>query len=134
MVADSRSENRYAVTIKARALVPLGLCPLPQRHLLYLQGVYDRSSRTVHLFQRGDRRKKVEANVLSVDDPDLHDVIGQSSLPHPAPLPSPSPALSYSRTAAGEELHSQLMEDIEVLDSLIVPPDVDRIQVRSLVV
>ena len=76
----------------------------------------------------------MEANVLSVDDPDLHDVIGQSSLPHPAPLPSPSPALSYSRTAAGEELHSQLMEDIEVLDSLIVPPDVDRIQVRSLVV
>lgn len=67
------------------------------------QGVYDRQSKMVHLFQRGDRRKKLDANVLTLDDPELEEVIGG-------------------------ELYRQLMDDIEVLDSLISPPDIDRIQ------
>lgn len=60
------------------------------------QGVYDRGSKTVHLFERGNRKKKVNANILTVDDPVLPEVIG-------------------------EELFLKLMEDIEVLDALIPP-------------
>lgn len=70
------------------------------------QGVYDRESKKVHLFQRGDRRKKVTATVVDIDDPDLEDVIGSNQF-------------------------LKLMEDIDMLDSLIPPPDMDRIQVAS---
>lgn len=56
----------------------------------------------VHLFERGNRRKKVDANILSVDDPILPDIIG-------------------------EPLFLKLLEDIEVLDSLIPAPDEERI-------
>ena len=70
------------------------------------QGVFDRASQTVHLFQRGDRRKKVLANIIDIKDPEIEDVIGH-------------------------ELYSKLLEDVEMLDSLIPPPDIDRIQVCS---
>lgn len=59
----------------------------------------------MHLFQRGDRRKKVTANVIDVKDPEIEDVIGH-------------------------ELYAKLLEDVEMLDSLIPPPDIDRIQAR----
>jgi peptide chain release factor 3 len=68
------------------------------------QGVYDRASKMVHLFVRGDRRKKVKANIVAVDDPELLEIIGQ-------------------------RFFEKLVEDIEVLDSLIAPPDLERIQV-----
>lgn len=67
--------------------------------------MFDRASQTVHLFQRGDRRKKVTANVIDVKDPEIEDVIGH-------------------------ELYAKLLEDVEMLDSLIPPPDIDRIQAR----
>ena len=38
--------------------------------LHYVIGVYDRASKQVHLFTRGDRRKKVKASILDLDDPD----------------------------------------------------------------
>ena len=40
--------------------------------------MYDRASKQVHLFQRGDRRKKVSANVLDLDDPELEETIGET--------------------------------------------------------
>lgn len=38
--------------------------------------MYDRGSKEVHLFQRGHRRKKVEANVVLLGDPLLQEIIG----------------------------------------------------------
>jgi peptide chain release factor 3 len=67
------------------------------------QGVLDRATKKVHLFQRGDRRKKVTANVVDLDAPELREEIG-------------------------EELFEKLLSDIEMLDGLTSPPDIDRIQ------
>jgi peptide chain release factor 3 len=67
------------------------------------QGVYDRTTKQVHLFVRGDRRKKITANIVGLDDPQLKEIIGTS-------------------------LHSKLLEDIEMLDGLITAPDTERIQ------
>ena len=39
------------------------------------QGVLDRATNQVHLFQRGDRRKKIAANVVDLNDPDLKDYL-----------------------------------------------------------
>jgi peptide chain release factor 3 len=66
------------------------------------QGVYDRATKMVHLFERGNRRKRIEASVVGVDDPILVEVIG-------------------------EELFLKLLEDIEVLDSLIPEPEQEKI-------
>jgi peptide chain release factor 3 len=66
------------------------------------QGVYDRASKCVHLFERGNRRKKLSANVVSLADPELLEAIGA-------------------------ELLAKLVEDIEVLDSLVADPDEERI-------
>ena len=66
------------------------------------QGVLDRATNQVHLFQRGDRRKKIAANVVDLNDPDLKEIIGES-------------------------LHSKLLEDIEVLDMLIPEPNEEKI-------
>ena len=60
----------------------------------------------MHLFVRGDRRKKLTANIVDLDDPELEEVIG-------------------------ETLYLKLLEDIEMLDSLISPPDHDRIMVGN---
>lgn len=68
------------------------------------QGVYDRQSRNIHLFQRGDRRKKISATIVSYDDPDLPEIIGK-------------------------EHFEKLQEDIEMLDSLIPEADIELIQV-----
>lgn len=70
------------------------------------QGVYDRASRAVHLFVRGDRRKKVKANIISIDE------------------------IDEMKEAIGERFFEKLLEDIEVLDSLVSPPDLERIEVR----
>ena len=66
------------------------------------QGVLDRATNEVHLFTRGDRRKKVTANVVALTDPTLPEIIGDT-------------------------LYFKLLEDIETLDALISPPDHDRI-------
>ncbi len=62
------------------------------------QGVLDRATNEVHLFERGNRRKKVDANVVALDDPELAEIIG-------------------------EELYTQLQEDVEMLDG--VTPETD---------
>eukprot|EP01038_Epipyxis_sp_PR26KG_P006879 gene6879-9425_t len=67
------------------------------------QGVYDIASKNVHLFQRGDRRKKISANVVDLNDPELIEIIG-------------------------EDYYLKLIEDIEMISSLISEPDIDRIQ------
>lgn len=61
----------------------------------------------IHLFQRGDRRKKIEAQIVDSSDPDLPDIIGA-------------------------QFHEKLLEDIEVLDSLIPPVDMELVAVRCL--
>lgn len=68
------------------------------------QGVYDRASMKVHLFQRGDRRKKITASVI--DFTTEQDLLLE---------------------AIGEELFLKLLEDIEMLDSLISSPDLEKI-------
>lgn len=59
----------------------------------------------MHLFQRGDRRKKVSANVILLEGNE--DLVIE---------------------LIGEANYLKLLEDIEVLDSLISEPDVERIQ------
>lgn len=71
------------------------------------QGVLDRATMQVHLFQRGDRRKKITANVIDYSDKDnLIEVIGQ-------------------------EFYDKLTDDIEMLDTLIPVPDPELIKVRE---
>ena len=70
--------------------------------------MYDRESRCVHLFTRGDRRKKLKASIVSIDNAE------------------------ELREEIGEILFEKLLEDIDVLDSLVSPPDMDRIQVLYL--
>ena len=67
------------------------------------QGFLDRASEKVHLFQRGDRRKKVFANIIDFHDPEVADIIG-------------------------EELYLKLLEDIEMLDGVISAPDYEKIE------
>lgn len=67
------------------------------------QGFLDRTTKKIHLFQRGDRRKKINANIVSFDDPELLDIIGQ-------------------------ELYDKLLEDLDVVNSLIPEPDIKKIQ------
>lgn len=74
-----------------------------KRSAVCAQGVYDRASKAVHLFQRGDRRKKVTATVVEASDPELPEIIGQRHF-------------------------DKLMEDIEVLDSLIPEPDMAKVE------
>ena len=57
----------------------------------------------MHLFQRGDRRKKLSANIINIDDLEIQEIIG-------------------------EVMYLKLLEDIEMLDGIITPPDIDRIQ------
>jgi peptide chain release factor 3 len=72
------------------------------------QGVYDRATMQVHLFVRGDRRKKISANIVNFNDTaTLIEIIGQTA-------------------------YDKLADDIEMLDSLIPQPDIQRIQVLTL--
>lgn len=57
------------------------------------RGVYERATRLVHIFERGERGKKADAKALSLD---------HSSL----------------KTVLGNDLYSQLVEDVEILDGV----------------
>lgn len=67
-------------------------------------GVLDRETMAVHLFQRGDRRKKISASIIDFSNTDL------------------------LIEAIGTELYEKLKEDIEMLDMLISQPDMQKIQ------
>lgn len=66
------------------------------------RGVYERTTRRVHLFERGERGKKAERLMeLSIDDcDDGNDEHGRNRL----------------KEIIGESLYDQLMEDVEILD------------------
>ncbi|CAM9520200.1 unnamed protein product, partial [Chrysoparadoxa australica] len=71
------------------------------------QGVLDRQTKKVHLFERGDRTGKAKAlSVIELDSPDLEEAIGS-------------------------DLHDQLLEDVEMLDGLIEPLDINKIHEGS---
>ncbi|CAB1112418.1 unnamed protein product [Ectocarpus sp. CCAP 1310/34] len=67
------------------------------------KGVLDRDTNTVHLFERAARTKKA----TDMPEIDLHD-----------------PKLPELIT---EELHEQLLEDVEMLDELVEPLDMERV-------
>lgn len=71
------------------------------------RGVYERASRNVHLFERGDRGQKAEQNVISVDDERL-------------------------RAELGDELYEQLLEDIDILEEVGDEWDEDAVKSGSL--
>lgn len=65
----------------------------------------ERGARRVHLFARGERGKKAEeAAVVSLDDDRLEALIGDG------------------------ELYAQLIDDVEMLDGLTDPLDLDRLK------
>mmetsp|Transcript_5942 Transcript_5942/g.17888 ORF Transcript_5942/g.17888 Transcript_5942/m.17888 type:complete len:595 (-) Transcript_5942:1517-3301(-) len=66
------------------------------------KGVLKRSTKTVHLYERGTRGKAADVMELSLDSPDLVGVIGQ-------------------------ELYDQLMEDVEILDTMGHELDEDKL-------
>jgi peptide chain release factor 3 len=67
------------------------------------QGVLDRDTKLVHLFERGDRTKRAIAlDTMQLDDPLLPEAIGES-------------------------LYAQLLEDVEVLEGLIEPLDMAKV-------
>jgi peptide chain release factor 3 len=68
------------------------------------EGVLCLNSNEVHLFEKGNRRKKIDATTVALGSPELVEVIGQ-------------------------ELYDQLMEDVDMLQGLI--PPLDMAQVKS---
>jgi peptide subunit release factor RF-3 len=44
------------------------------------QGIYDRMKREVHLFETVNKRKKTSATIISVDDPDISEILGNYCL------------------------------------------------------
>ncbi len=66
------------------------------------QGVLCLQTKEVHLFEKGNRRKKIDATTMTLDHPELLEVIGQ-------------------------ELYDQLMEDVDMLEGLIPPLDVEAV-------
>ena len=67
------------------------------------KGVYDRASKTVHLYEKsGHGSNAIEAEKLAVDDPQL-------------------------ATRLGEKLYNQLKDDIDLLDVAGEPFDLDRV-------
>lgn len=73
--------------------------------------MYDRITRKVHLFERGDRRVKTSSTSLDLSSDSL---LLQSLL--------------------GEQLYSTLLRDIELLDTAYNTPDWDKIQVSEAAV
>ena len=100
--------------------------------------MYDRTDKEVHLFQRGNRKKKVHATVLSLQHPDLPALIGTLLfflrcnlilvIHYNAHTSIHTHFTTF--TAVGKGLLEQLREDIEVLDSLVPEPDLQQIQVQ----
>lgn len=103
---DRPSMSPFEIIDQLEAEFALECCPMnwPIGDGEGFQGVYDRASKTVHLFAKGNRKKKVDANVLSIDHPDVPELITQT-------------------------LFDQLKEDIEVLDMLIPEPDLEKIRI-----
>ncbi len=62
------------------------------------KGVIHRESGTVHLYERQGRTEKAAEMTMALDDPAL-------------------------KEAVGEALHTQLLEDVELLDALVPPLD-----------
>lgn len=71
------------------------------------KGVYDRASRTVHIYEKGHGSNAIEAEKIGIDDPKLKDALGES-------------------------LYNQLKEDIELLDVAGEPFDIDRVLAGDL--
>lgn len=72
------------------------------------KGVYERDTRCVHLFKRGDRGKRAEEiHIVPLDDASVPELLG-------------------------EELHQQLLEDVEILDSMGNDYDYDLIMSGGL--
>lgn len=103
---DRPSMSPFEIIDQLEAEFTLECCPMnwPIGDGESFQGVYDRATKTVHLFAKGNRKKKVDATIISFDDPDLPELITQT-------------------------LYDQLLEDIEVLDMLIPQPDLEKIRV-----
>lgn len=101
---DRPSLSPYDIMDQLEKEFNLEICPMnwPIGDGDDFQGVLDRGSGKVHLFQRGDRRKKNYASVVSLSDPELPELIGA-------------------------ELYAKLVEDVDTLDALVTPADVDRI-------
>jgi peptide chain release factor 3 len=59
--------------------------------------VYDRLSKQIHLFKRGDRRKRLSATIINIEDSEVEEIIGK-------------------------ELYAKLIEDLEILDTIFTPP------------
>lgn len=62
------------------------------------QGVLCLKSKVVHLFEKGNRRKRIDSTTIALEDPTLGDVIGR-------------------------DLLTQLIEDVEMLEGLVSPLD-----------
>lgn len=67
------------------------------------KGVLDRRCSTVALFERGDRGKIAEVRQIDLDDPSLEEAIGDDTL------------------------YAQLLEDMELLDELTQPLDMEKV-------
>jgi hypothetical protein len=69
--------------------------------------VYDRPTQTIHLFERGDRRKKITAKILPFPSSNNNNN-NQHHQEH-----------ELVKELIGVSLYDQLCEDIEVLDALL---------------
>lgn len=104
---DRPSLSPYELIDQIEAEFGISCCPLlwPVGSGDRFRGVLERGARRVHLFARGERGKKAEeAAVVSLDDDRLEALIGDG------------------------ELHAQLIDDVEMLDGLTDPLDLDRLK------
>ncbi|EOD22728.1 putative mitochondrial elongation factor [Emiliania huxleyi CCMP1516] len=104
---DRPSLSPYELIDQIEAEFGISCCPLlwPVGSGDRFRGVLERGARRVHLFARGERGKKAEeAAVVSLDDDRLEALIGDG------------------------ELYAQLIDDVEMLDGLTDPLDLDRLK------
>jgi hypothetical protein len=92
------------------------------------QGIYDRMKREIHLFENVNKRKKTSATIISVDDPDISEILGKLLL-----MLLSLPFSNFILSVPGEEQYHKLKEDLDVIDSLMPVPDPNKIQVREKV-
>lgn len=102
---DRPSRTPYELIDEIEAEFGVAPCPVlwPIGSGDRFRGVYDRRAKVVNLFEKGDRGSVAKLRTLALDEPDLEAEIGDS------------------------ELYAQLIEDVEVLDELTEPLDMEKV-------
>ena len=106
---DRPSKSPYELCDEIEAEFGITPCPVvwPIGSGDRFKGVLERATRTVALFERGDRGKMASLRTISLDDDEQ--------------------AAELEELIGDDELYAQLLEDVELLDEMIEPLELERV-------